>query len=149
MPAKTTCTEYALYYINRFPKTEKELRLQLLKKSYHESDIDQTLSWLKFKNYINDRNFAKLYIASELIKKGKAQILIKQKLLEKWIDKHLIQELLVQYETEIQEWVNQNLAKEIEQYKKKWFEGVEIIQKLMRKWYQYRDIKQYAHTKDL
>lgn len=83
MPAKTTCTEYALYYINRFPKTEKELRLQLLKKSYHESDIDQTLSWLKFKNYINDRNFAKLYIASELIKKGKAQILIKQKLLEK------------------------------------------------------------------
>ena len=144
MPAKTSCSDYALYYIHRFPKTEKELRLQLLKKWYPQADIDQTITFLKSKNYVSDRVFAKLYIESELIKKGKAKILVQQKLSEKGIDRHLIQDLLTQYEDEIQEGLHRHLAQEIAHYKQQWLEGIEIVQKLMRKGYRYRDIKHYV-----
>jgi regulatory protein len=148
MPTKTTCTDYALYYIHRFPKTEKELILQLIKKWYATQDVDQTIAWLKFKHYIDDRNFAKLYIQSELIKKGKPLLVIKQKLHEKWIKKEIVSDLLQHYHQDIQEWMEHNLAKEIEQYKKKWLDGMQIVQKLMRKWYQYRDISQYVRMRD-
>ena len=36
-----SCLDYTLHYINRFPKTEFELRLQLRKKGYTEADIDE------------------------------------------------------------------------------------------------------------
>lgn len=143
MPRQTTCTEYALYYINRFPKTEQELRIQLIKKWYHESDIDQTMSFLKSKHYIDDRTFTKLYIDSELIRKGKVAIWVRQKLLQKWVDKTIVYELMEQYQDDIQSGINQRLSKEITQYKQKWYQGVQIVQKLMRKWYSYRDIKHY------
>jgi SOS response regulatory protein OraA/RecX len=39
--------------------------------------------FLKSKKYVDDTIFAKLYIESELIKKGKPTIVVRQKLLEK------------------------------------------------------------------
>lgn len=147
MPRQTTCSEYALYYIHRFPKTEKELRIQLIKKWYYESDIDQTMTFLKSKNYINDRTFAKLYIESELVNKGKAPMLVTQKLLQKGLDKQIVTELLYKYQDTIQSGVQERLAKEIAGYKQRWYEWVQIIQKLMGRWYSYRDIKKYIADK--
>ena len=78
-----TCLDYALKYINAYPKTEQELKTKLFTKKYNESDIDFTIDFLKKKGFLDDHQFARLYINSELIKKGKVPELVRQKLLQK------------------------------------------------------------------
>ena len=78
-----TCLDYALNYIYRFPKTEKELRIQLYTKGYSTNEIDSTMAEFKKKNYVNDTKFAESYIRSEVVNKGKPAIRIIQKLYQK------------------------------------------------------------------
>jgi regulatory protein len=77
------CFDYALKYIYRYPKTEKELKIQLYTKGYNTKDIDRTIVELKKKNYVNDEMFAESYIRSEVVNKGKPAIRIIQKLQQK------------------------------------------------------------------
>jgi SOS response regulatory protein OraA/RecX len=77
------CFDYALKYIYRYPKTEKELRIQLYTKGHSTKDIDWTIEELKKKNYVNDMMFAESYIRSEVVNKGKPAIRIIQKLYQK------------------------------------------------------------------
>lgn len=128
-------------YIHRFPKTEKELRIQLTKKWYYENEIDQTIDDLKQKWYVNDEMFAKLYIESELIKKGKPTVLIMQKLLFKWVDKDLVKKLLSENEKESTQGINERIKKEIDKLKKQGIEGIDIIHKLLRRGYKLDEIK--------
>jgi len=78
-----SCKDYALKYINRYPKTEEELRVKLLTKHYPEDEIDDTIARLKKMNRVNDEQFARLYFQSESVKKGKPPYLVKQKLIQK------------------------------------------------------------------
>ncbi len=136
-----SCLDYAMDYIHRFPKTEKELRIQLTKKWYYENEIDQTIDDLKQKWYVNDEMFAKLYIESELIKKGKPTVLIMQKLLFKWVDKDLVKKLLSENEKESTQGINERIKKEIDKLKKQGIEGIDIIHKLLRRGYKLDEIK--------
>ncbi len=77
------CFDYALKYIYRYPKTEKELKIQLFTKGYNTVDVDRTIAELKKKNYVNDEMFAESYIRSEIVNKGKPAIKILQKLYQK------------------------------------------------------------------
>jgi len=77
------CFDYAMKYIYRYPKTEKELRIQLFTKGYNTSDVDRAIEELKKKNYVNDVLFAESYIRSEVVNKGKPAIRIIQKLHQK------------------------------------------------------------------
>jgi len=135
------CIDYALEYIYRYPKTEHELRIQLSKKWYFGNEIDTAIEMLSKKWYIDDRNFATMYIESELIHKGKPSIIIVKKLLEKWVDKTMLKELMDQYEQQADESIDVRIKTEIEKYKKWGDEGVAIIQKLMRRWYTMKQIK--------
>lgn len=136
------CTEYAIYYISRFPKSEKELTVQLMQKWYFSDEINQTIEMLKAKDYLNDEKFAASYIRSECINKGKPLIAITNKLAEKWIAKHILHNKIKEFEEEINDWIQQRIKKEIAAYKKRWEEWFDIIQKLMRKWYRLGDIKE-------
>ena len=49
---------------------------------------------------------------------------------------------------DITEGIQQRIAKEIQLYKKKWVDGFEIIQKLMRKGYRLADIKSVIKPQD-
>lgn len=64
-----SCLDYSLRYIHLYPKTEQELRTKLFTKKYSEQEIDKTIEFLKSKGYIDDIQFTKLYIESELVKK--------------------------------------------------------------------------------
>lgn len=137
-----TCLDYALHYISRYPKTEKELKWQLMSKGYFTDDINQTIDFLKEKNFLNDKTFIESYVRSELVNKGKPTIAIIKKLQEKWADKHLIMDVIKEYEEDINIGIKEKIKKEITNYKKKWVEWFDIIQKLMRKWYRLWDIKE-------
>lgn len=135
------CLDYAMDYIYRFPKTEKELKVQLTKKGYYEDDIEETMEELKRRWYLSDEMFAKLYIQSELVNKGKPSIVVVQKLLFKWVDKTLVKDLMQQYEEESQEGINERIRKEIDKLKKQGLEWVDIIHKLLRRGYKLDEIK--------
>ena len=106
---------------------------------YDSEMVQKTLQKLKTENFLNDELFAESYLHSEVVKKGKPLLLVMQKLELKGIDKSLLQKL---------EGIHQRIAKEIQLYKKKWVDGFEIIQKLMRKGYRLADIKSVIKPQD-
>jgi len=141
------CFDYALKYIYRFPKTEKELRIQLYTKWYSTSDVDRAINELKKKNYVNDEMFAESYIRSEVVNKGKPAIRIIQKLQQKGVPQDIVREVLRKYDEEMWQGVHQKIKKEIAAYKKRDIDGFDIIQKLMRKGYKLDDIKKVIENR--
>lgn len=142
------CLDYAMDYIYRFPKSERELRIQLTKKWYFSDDIDYTIDELKKRGYIDDAHFATMYIESELIHKGKPSVVIYKKLLEKWIDKQILKDLMAKFETQADEWISIRIKKEIDRLKKLGKEGIDIIQNLMRRGYTVSQIKECLKEKN-
>lgn len=141
------CFDYALKYIYRYPKTEKELKIQLFTKGYNTVDVDRTIAELKKKNYVNDEMFAESYIRSEIVNKGKPAIKILQKLYQKWVPQEIVKAVLKKYENDMVEGIHEKIKKEIKAYKKKNIDGFDIIQKLMRKGYKLDDIKRVIENK--
>ncbi len=136
-----TCLDYALHYISRYPKSEKELKVQLMQKGYFSDDINKTMDILKEKKFVDDKLFVESYIRSEIINKWKPPITIIQKLLSKGIEKTLIMQKIKEREVDINDWVKEKIKKDIASYKKRGEDGFDIIQKLMRKGYRLDDIK--------
>lgn len=136
------CFDYALHYINRYPKTEFELRLQLRKKGYTEDDIDEAMQQLFMLNYVNDYEYTKLYLTSECIRKGKPIYAVKGKLLQKWVDKELLIEVVEELEPELIEWQMAKIDSEMNKLKDRWVDGVKIIQKLQARGYSFEMIKE-------
>ena len=137
----TNCLQYALNYISRYPKTEKELTVRLFQKWFMSNDVSGTIKKLKELWYINDENFVQSYINSEISNKWKPTIIIKQKLIQKGVDVNLVDNLLKKNIADIQVWTYKKIKKEIQNYKKKWIDWFDIIQKLIRKWYKLDEIK--------
>lgn len=135
------CYDYAIKCLYNHPKTEQEIRIKLFQKWYSSEDVYSTIETLKKQKLINDKNYAQMYINSEVIKKGKPLLLIIKKLEFKGIPKNIIQEIINKYQKDIKEWIHQKIKKEIKNYKNKWEEGFNIIQKLLRKGYKLDDIK--------
>lgn len=142
-----SCYDYALEYISRYPKTEKELRIKLYQKWYNSEDVDRTIQALKKKQFIDDKMFSEMYVRSDVVKKGKPAIALRKKLELKWIDRDTLDKVFHDNEEDMQEGIETKIKKDIEQYKKKWVDGFDIIQKLMRKWYKLDDIQNVIRGK--
>ena len=143
-----SCYEYAMDILARYPKTEKELRIKMYQHGYDSEMVQKTLQKLKTENFLNDELFAESYLHSEVVKKGKPLLLVMQKLELKGIEKSLLQKLAKEHSEDIAEGIHQRISKEIQLYKKKWVDGFEIIQKLMRKGYCLADIKSVINPQD-
>jgi SOS response regulatory protein OraA/RecX len=144
----TKCLQFSLNYISRYPKTEKELTVHLFKKWFMSQEVNDALTKLKELWYIDDERFIQSYINSEISNKWKPIMAIKQKLMQKWVDSHLVDKVLNMNTEDMQEWTHKKIKKEIQNYKKKWIDWFDIIQKLMRKGYKLDDIKAVIQNKD-
>ena len=142
-----SCYEYAIWVIGKYPKTEKELRIKMYQQWYDSEIVTRTLEKLKQDNFVNDELFAESYINSEVIRKGRPLLVITQKLEMRGVDKSIISKVVHDAWDNIDNWILQWIEKEIKQYKKKWVDGFDIIQKLMRKWYRLGDIKRVIKWK--
>jgi len=136
-----TAVDYAISYLSRYPKTEEEMRIILYKKWYNSDDIHRCMDVLKRNDFINDEKFADSFLYSEVAKKWRPLFIIKQKLIQRWIDKWLLIKKISEQQDNLVDWMRKTIKKEIEIYKKKWVDWFDIIQKLMRRWYQLADIK--------
>lgn len=143
-----SCYEYAIWVIGKYPKTEKELRIKMYQQGYDSETVSRTIEKLKSDNFVNDELFTESYINSEVIRKWRPLIVITQKLEMRGIDKAIISKVVHDAWDDIEDWILQGIDKEIKQYKKKWVDGFDIIQKLMRKWYRLWDIKRVIKWKE-
>lgn len=141
------CCQYALKYISKFPKTEKELSAKLYQKWFNSDQVRYTMDYLKKKRFADDHIFAESYVRSELVNKWKPVIAVRIKLIQKWVDKKIIDDIISDYKHDIAWGIKEKILKEIENYKKKWVEWFDIIQKLMRKWYQLDEIKKVINNR--
>jgi len=141
---KLSCMEYAIYYLSRYPKTTFELNIKLMEKGYNEFQRGKTIEFLEENDYLNDQKFAESYLYSEVTKKGKPLFMVRQKLSHKGIDKSIIEKICNEQEEELQKWMDAKLNKQIDLFKKKWIEGIDLVQKLMRRWYNIKDIQRIA-----
>ena len=133
--------DYAIWYLSRYPKTEQEIRIILYKKWYNSEEISHCMDVLKKNDFINDEKFTESFLYSEVEKKWRPLFIIKQKLIARGIDKGLLSKKISENQEDLAQWMRKAIKKEIEIYKKKWVDGFDIIQKLMRRWYQLADIK--------
>ncbi len=145
---KSKSYSYAVHYLSRYPKTRKELELKLMQKWYSQEDILETIDTLILQNIIDDEKFADSYIYSECVKKGKPLFVIKKKLLFKGIDVSILDDVCKRYEDDIAEGILNKIIKDIENYKKRGVEWLDIVQKLMRKWYRVDQIKEAVKLRD-
>lgn len=141
MSEKKNIIEYAIHYLSRYPKTEKEMRLQLLKKWYSEDEIDKAIKWLKREKYIDDDLRAQMYLSSEVIKKWKPLWMVIKKLYSKGVSSEIIDKLVSQMEEDLQNWQIQKVTKEIDKLKQKWLDWFEIVKRLMGRGYKYDVLK--------
>ena len=142
---KNPCMNYAIYYLHSVPKTEKQMKVKLLEKWYPEKEIDSVILELKKMWYIDDENFARLYINSEAVSKWKPIFRVKWKLIEKWIDKKIIEKISSELEQDIVDWTKQKIRKEIEKLKSNWVEWYDIMTKLYSKWYSISLLKEVVN----
>jgi SOS response regulatory protein OraA/RecX len=75
-------------------------------------------------------------------------IVIQSKLLKRGIDKTLFRGIAQELWVEVQEWIFSRIEKEIQKYKSKGYDGMDIIQRLMRKGYRLDDIKRTLKARD-
>ena len=71
---KTSCYNYALKYLSRYPKTSHDLDMQLKKKGYEEEEREETIVRLEEIGLLDDRNYAEQYLRSEVVEKREAVV---------------------------------------------------------------------------
>ncbi len=86
------CKEVALNIVERSYKTEKEIRDKLFLKDFDGDIIEKTIEFLKEYKFIDDSKFVKMYVKDHI--KSQGQNKIKYGLIQKGIDKILIDEAL-------------------------------------------------------
>lgn len=89
---KTLAFEKAVNLLSKGSKTVKELRDYLKKKGYLEQVCEYVIQKLQEYKYINDEEYAKMFVQDKKNYKGK--FILKQLLLQKGIDSHVIDKTL-------------------------------------------------------
>ena len=84
--------EYALYLLELRDRTEGEIRQKMSMKKYEPVEIEETVKFLKAKDFINDERFVKNYIANKQAFGTTGKYKIRQKLMLLRLDPKLIEE---------------------------------------------------------
>ena len=131
---KTKVLKYIMYK----KRTENEVR----KKFQNEIDenlLEDIIEYLKDLNYINDKKYIEKLINNYKILKNLSNIELKYKLLEKGLDKNLIEDYFYEFKDDLQEY-EINSANNIINKKRKDMEDKDIKNYLLKKGYKQENI---------
>ena len=78
----------ALHLLNDMGRTEAQLRQKLERDGYTTDVVEEAVSYVKSFGYINDENYARIYIDSRKNRKSRKEIFAK--LLQKGIDREVV-----------------------------------------------------------
>ncbi len=88
----------ALYYLSFRPRSEKEVRDNLLKKKATPEVIDRVLNSLNEQNFLNDQDFTRWFIDQRIRFKPKSVRIIKLELRQKGISQEIIEQAFANLE---------------------------------------------------
>ena len=128
-----TAYEYAIKYLYRYPKTERDLKIKMYQRGYNSEDVEKAVYALKKQGFVDDVMFTENYIRSDVVRKGKPALLLRMKLESKGIPREILDEAFAKYSDDMQEGIEDKIKREIQGQKKRGIEGFDIIQKLMKK----------------
>ena len=125
------CKNAAIRIIERFYKSEKEIKDKLLKKEFDNNTVNRTLSFLKEYNLINDEKLVSMYVKDRLRNQGEKKI--KYSLMQKGISEEFIYRELNKINNDDLEDIAYNLAlKKYEVLSKRENDKYKLYQKLTR-----------------
>lgn len=84
----------ALRYLSFRPRSEKEIRDYLRKKKVQESLVEIIITKLKEQKFLNDEEFARIWIESRMRFKPRSMKLIKIELSQKGVPKEIIEAII-------------------------------------------------------
>lgn len=91
---KSRAMNSSLYYLQKMPKTEKELRDNLKKKQIPQDITDETMQKLIDAGWVNDKTYAENFIYSKRKYEKLGTSAIRMKLMRKGISNDILDELL-------------------------------------------------------
>lgn len=94
MDEKEAAFARAIYYLNFRPRSRQEIKRYLTKKKFSPQAVTQALTRLENCGYINDKEFARLWVVNRCRLKPKGAYVLKGELREKGIDEKLIKAVL-------------------------------------------------------
>lgn len=83
---RITVLQKAVDLLSRREHSIQELRLKLKKRDYDQSVVEQVISTLRHKGYLDDARFAAMWIRSRLRKKPESSFALKAGLMNKGVD---------------------------------------------------------------
>lgn len=132
----------ALYHLSFKARTTKEVRDYLTKYEIESVIIDKVVQHLTEEKWLNDRQYARNLIETNLLSGDKGPVLLEQKLQQKGIPKSLLLEIITDYDfTEV---IDRTAKKLLKKYQGKYpLKAIEtkIIQGLIAKGFTYSQAK--------
>ena len=132
----------ALYHLSFKARTTKEVRDYLTKYEIESIIIDKVIQHLTEEKWLDDRQYARNLIETNLLSGDKGPVLLQQKIHQKGIPKSVFQEILADYDfTEV---INRTAKKHLKKYQGKYpLKAIEtkIIQGLISKGFTYNQAK--------
>ena len=120
--------EYAFLLLKFRLRSERELLGRLKQKGFSEELSQDTVNFLKDKQFIDDRVFAKGWVSSRL-KRPFGLRRIKQELVQKGLDKEIIEETFVQAKEDYDEG---SIVRQLAEQRFSRLEGIETIKAKQR-----------------
>ena len=120
--------EKALSLLARAPHSSFSLRMKLLKRGYDSPKIEQTLSWLTKKGYLDDSRFAEIWLRSRIDRRAEGRAVLVAGLLRKGLTREVAERVVNGFVTEPVEY--ENAVKALDKMRR---QGVTDQEKLTRK----------------
>ncbi len=86
--------EKALSLLARAPHSTFSLRVKLLKRGYDSPKIEETLSWLTEKGYLNDERFAESWLRSRIDRRAEGRAILMSGLLRKGVKREVAEQVV-------------------------------------------------------
>lgn len=92
--------DYAFKLLSYRPRSIKEIRDRLKKKDYSSKVILEVIKSLKRLKFLNDKEFAQMWVESRIKTRPMGRYRLQQELIQKGIDRDLIEKTLSSYREE-------------------------------------------------
>lgn len=92
--------EYALFLLKRQDRSRGEISKKMHLRKFAPEEIEETIKFLESHKIIDDERYARNYVKNQIVNRPQGQYLLRQKLIEKKIDKSLVDVILEDKEDE-------------------------------------------------
>lgn len=130
-------TKRAMHLLEKMDRTEEQLRKKLTESDYPQELVERAITYVKSYHYIDDERYAHTFARLNQDRKSKARI--RQDLLSRGIARHLIDDALLEIETDQESLIEKLLEK-------KQYDPDTATMKDAQKMYQFLMRRGFLHT---